>query len=357
MSLTAEKREHIKTYVLEQIYYDRANILSTTSETWGISKTTVGRYISNLIKENIIVKDDKRNSGYNLKEIEQQLFVYEPQKEKLEEDRIFELDIKPFICHMPPNVVKIWNYAFCEIMNNAIEHSMADTITVLFSSNALFTQICIKDDGIGIFEKIKEYISKTEGTDISLDDAMAILFVGKVTTNKECHSGEGIFFTSRTLDQFYILSSNRIFIHDAYDENLSANLLELEDSNYRGCLLNNEGTFVNMELWNHTKHELKEVFDMFSSNDKGFYKTQIPIKSAIPSGFPVSRSQARRLCSGFDKFEEVELDFAGVDDIGQAFAHEIFIVFKNRHPNVNIKVKNADDNVAGMIQRVKNTVL
>ncbi len=357
MSLTNEKRERIKAYLLEQIYYDKSNVRRAASQTWDISITTVSRYLDKMVQEEVIVEDNQRKSGYNLKETQRRRFFYSPKKKILEEDRIYEEDIKPLISHLSPHVEKIWNYAFCEMMNNAIEHSNADLIKVLVYSNALFTHIYIEDNGIGIFEKIKEYILQTENVEISLDDAMSILFVGKMTTNKECHSGEGIFFTSRTLDRFNIFSSNRIFVHDAYDKNAAANITNFADSDSKSRMLNKNGTFVSMDLWNDTKRELKEVFDMFSSNEKGFYKTQIPIKSAIPSGYPVSRSQARRLCSGFDKFEEVELDFDGVDDVGQAFIHEIFIVFKKQHSNIEIKVKNANDNVAGMIQRVKNTVI
>ncbi len=90
---------------------------------------------------------------------------------------------------------------------------------------------------------------------------------------------------------------------------------------------------------------------MFISDERGFYKTQIPIKSSILSDFPVSRSQARRLCSGFDKFEEIELDFDGIDDVGRAFVHEIFCVFKNKHPEIEIKVKNANKNVISVKKR------
>ena len=49
------------------------------------------------------------------------------------------------------------------------------------------------------------------------------------------------------------------------------------------------------------------------------------------------------------------MDFNGVDDIAQAFAHEIFIVFKNNHPDIKIRIKNANANVKGMIERVQNT--
>lgn len=355
MSLTNEKREKIKRYLLEQIYINNPNIIKSAVNTWKVSSTTIMRYLKKMQEEDIIEKSSRNRSGFVLKEKERKNFFYYPKKNKLEEDRIFENDIRPLLEGLPENVIKIWNYAFCEIMNNAIEHSDADNITVLVIKNILYTHFFVSDNGIGIFEKIRKYILLKENTEISLEDAVSVLFVGKMTTDKESHSGEGIFFTSRALDRFIIFSSNRMFTHDAYDKNILTNIAELEDCAPKKTLLDAKGTFVTMDLWNDSKRELREVFNMFSSNEKGFFKTQIPIKSAISSGFPVSRSQARRLCSGFDKFEEVELDFNNVDDIGQAFAHEIFIVFKNQHPSIKIKVKNANNNVLGMIQRVENT--
>lgn len=49
------------------------------------------------------------------------------------------------------------------------------------------------------------------------------------------------------------------------------------------------------------KRTLREVFDMFSNQKEGFIKTRIPLKNIFDM-YPVARSQARRLCEGFDKF-------------------------------------------------------
>lgn len=85
-----------------------------------------------------------------------------------------------------------------------------------------------------------------------------------------------------------------------------------------------------------------------------FAITRISIKhTCCELGYPVSRSQARKLCSSFNEFEEIILDFIEVDNIGQAFAHEIFNVFQKNHPNLKLVVKNAVPYVAGMIERVK----
>ena len=56
-------------------------------------------------------------------------------------------------------------------------------------------------------------------------------------------------------------------------------------------------------------------------------------------------------------FKEVELDFEGIDEIGQGFAHEIFVVFQNQHPEVSLLPLNMSPDVEKMIQHVKKTSL
>lgn len=68
----------------------------------------------------------------------------------------------------------------------------------------------------------------------------------------------------------------------------------------------------------------------------------------------LSRSQAKRLLSRFEKFEEVMLDFKDVQTIGQAFADEIFRVFALQHPEVSIIAINTTPEVQQMINRAKS---
>ncbi|MCF6246214.1 MAG: STAS-like domain-containing protein [Desulfobacula sp.] len=71
----------------------------------------------------------------------------------------------------------------------------------------------------------------------------------------------------------------------------------------------------------------------------------------------ISKSQAKRLITRFDKFTEVVLDFVGVKQIGQAFADQIFRVFRNKHPEVRLGIIHESNEVANMIQRVQSTKL
>ena len=92
---------------------------------------------------------------------------------------------------------------------------------------------------------------------------------------------------------------------------------------------------------------------MFSSADGGFVKTEMRIKDTVDIGFPVSRSQAKRLYNRFENFEEVVLDFKDVEDIGQGYAHELFVVFNNQYPDVKLEVINATPQVQKMINHVR----
>ena len=37
-----------------------------------------------------------------------------------------------------------------------------------------------------------------------------------------------------------------------------------------------------------------------------------------------------------EKFQEVILDFDGIEWMGQGFAHQIFVIYKNQHPEIQI---------------------
>lgn len=71
---------------------------------------------------------------------------------------------------------------------------------------------------------------------------------------------------------------------------------------------------------------LDSVFDQFSNKDDDyrFSRTSVPSALArVGDENLVSRSQAKRLLARLDRFEDVILDFNGVDSIGQAFADGI----------------------------------
>lgn len=339
MSFTEEKRDIIKSYILEKIFRQQKDFVKRTAEAFQISLNTVYRYIRELENEKLIEKEEQKT--YRLVEKYEMISLKRSLNELKEEDTVYDKYIAKFIKELPDNVQRIWQYSFMEMMNNAIDHSAAENVQILVIQNVLTTTILIIDDGVGIFKKIKEHFQFE-----SLDVAVSELFKGKLTTDSNNHSGEGIFFTSRVLDVFAAISDGKIFAHDKFRENL-LDLNEVEYPNYK------TGTTMLMQLSNSSKKILKEVFNMFSDENGGFSKTQIPIKNIFET-YPVSRSQAKRLCNRFENFEEIELDFKGIDEIGQGFAHEIFVVFQNKNQNVRLIPVNMSKDVEKMIHHVRN---
>ena len=93
------------------------------------------------------------------------------------------------------------------------------------------------------------------------------------------------------------------------------------------------------------------MFAQYADTDSGFSKTQIPLRQCFESS-PGSRSQAKRLCSRLDRFREVTLDFTGLDWIGQGFAHQLFVVFQNEHPDIRLLPVGMSEDVEKMIRHV-----
>jgi hypothetical protein len=117
------------------------------------------------------------------------------------------------------------------------------------------------------------------------------------------------------------------------------------------------GTLVEMMMRNDSETRLKDIFDQYSSgeDDYGFDKTVVPVKlMQYGDDQLVSRSQAKRLMSRFDRFKTVVLDFQDVPSIGQAFADEVFRVFQAEHPEIEIVAIRANEEVTRMMNRALN---
>ena len=110
-----------------------------------------------------------------------------------------------------------------------------------------------------------------------------------------------------------------------------------------------------MKLSNHSARTDKQVFDQYSSGeDYGFTKTVVPVRLAqYGEDKLISRSQARRLLARIDRFRSVLFDFKAVETIGQAFADEIFRVFAQGHPEIEIIAINATVQVQQMINAAR----
>ena len=225
------------------------------------------------------------------------------------------------------------------MMNNALEHARASAIVCVVNRSRLCTIVGILDNGIGIFRRIQQD-QKDQGGEVPTPaEAASLLYAGGYTSAPDMHAGEGIFFTSRLMDHFAIRSDLQLFTPNAEDADDEAG-----GERFRG-------TAVQMALNNDSNRELGEVMERYIDPEHGFVRTEIPVARFFGGDFPVSRSEARRLLSVLESFREAELDFAGVEEVGRDFAHELFAVAAGQYPNLRLRVKNADIVVANALRR------
>ena len=80
-----------------------------------------------------------------------------------------------------------------------------------------------------------------------------------------------------------------------------------------------------------------------------------PFRMKKVSWAPISRSEALTLEKLLVGFDEIELDFTNVNEIGQSFAHELFCVWQKAHADAELSIVNMCDNVSFMIKRAINS--
>lgn len=331
--------ESVRAFIIREVAAHPHDIARLIAERFSISRQAANRHLRLLVDERALrATGVTKNRAYQLRQTDVWRRVYQLNSD-LHEDIVWRQDVLPALGPMPANVLRIWQHAFTEMFNNAIDHSEGKSVAVALTRSAADSEMVITDDGVGIFHKIQSRLGL-------LDERHALLELskGKLTTDPDRHSGEGIFFTSRMFDEFQILSGGVYFSHKLDSEHDW--LLEREKFQ--------SGTAVFMRLSSHTTRTAKKVFDKFAfGDDFSFSKTVVPVRLArYGDENLVSRSQARRMLARVEKFRVVMLDFGGVNDVGQAFADEVFRVFAKAHPGIEIVPINASSAVKRMVQRV-----
>lgn len=305
------------------------------SERLNISRVAANKYIQRLEKDGWIARSGPSthpvfSAGYNRRVTKLYPLA------GLEEHLAWENDFKPYLS-LTPNVQSIANHGFTEMVNNAIDHSAGNSVFAWASQDEHLLRIIISDDGVGIFAKITQALGLPD-----MRQALFELAKGKLTTDPSKHTGEGVFFTSRMFDAFEINANGLAFNHDAA---LQHDWLQEASGVFT------KGTAVFMRIALNSSRTTEAVYSEFTDAPENydFSKTVVPMKLArFGDEELVSRSQAKRLIARFDRFRTVILDFSDVQEIGQAFADELFRVYANSHPDVEILPKNMTEQVERM---------
>lgn len=198
MSFDNKKREEIRKYILRKIASDDKDFIAKTMDSFGISVTTVKRYLGEAIACEAVEEQPKRACGYSLVE-----HVFEARVDLsgrgIEEDRLYALHIEKQLSHCNENALRIWQYTCAEILNNAIEHSRGKTIRIKVSTNRLNSSVVIVDDGVGIFQTLMECMKEHGWEQPSDEDALIELYKGKLTRMQAGIPERGFSFLRKPL--------------------------------------------------------------------------------------------------------------------------------------------------------------
>jgi biotin operon repressor/anti-sigma regulatory factor (Ser/Thr protein kinase) len=318
---------------------------SAITKKLGLSRQMVSRHLNQLVEEGKVVKSGStRNAKYQVAtkasrklSQPQELHMIRKLKGLHEEDVFSETELRMNLKKLlPNNVHSIAYYAFTEMLNNAIDHSDSDQVDIKMQLSSRLFQFQIRDYGVGVFKNVQQGF----GLDSEFE-ATQHVFKGKQTTAPEAHSGQGLFFTSRIADQFALSSHKAQYrVDNKHDEKVLGDISFLK------------GTLVEFSILKRSRKKLDKLFADYADANFDFDRSDVRVRISEKSKL-ISRSQAKRLMAGLEEYKIITLDFANAHEIGQGFADEIFRVFQNRNPSVQLVYKNASPATEFMIERAK----
>ena len=230
---------------------------------------------------------------------------------------------------------RVLDYTVTEILNNAIDHSFGSAISLRLAFDGKCIDVVVSDDGIGAFRKVREFFRLANDM-----EAIAHIAKGRQTTAPTQHTGQGLFFCSRMVDQFEVESNGRLWKVD-----------NLRDDATIAPATDRPGTRVTLRTSMQGRLSPKEVFDKHSIEEFAFDRGVMRVALIMHGNEFISRSEAKRLATGLELYGAVELDFNEVTAVGQGFVDELFRVWINAHPGTTITYVNASDEVKFMIER------
>ncbi len=318
----------ITRFILANVEARPDDIGPLTAKRFGVTRATASNYLRRLTEEGLLsARGATRARSYSLKHLLhiRGMARIEP---GAEDDQIWRREIRPRLDDLSDTILGVCQYGFTAMVSNALDHSGGSTIAWWMRRDAGSVELGLSDDGAGVFETVRRGLGLE-------DDQRALLELAKggVTTDPDRHVGRGLQLTVRLFDRFSLAAGR---------------LSHQKDSQGRHTVRRLDapigGTTVVLRADLGATRTLASVMAGVTR--------EIPVALASFDGEPlVSRSQARRLMSRLEDAGRVVLDFAGVELIGQDFAHEIFSVFRAAHPATALATANAAPAVRAVIAR------
>jgi biotin operon repressor len=130
MSKLLRRGEQIRQFILENVEAHPNEIATLAAQEFSVTRQAINKHIQALVEQKALsVEGSTRNKSYHLRPLMQWANNY-ALTNPLEEDRVWDADIKSLVADLPDNVRGIWYYGFTEMLNNAIDHSSGNSVLI-----------------------------------------------------------------------------------------------------------------------------------------------------------------------------------------------------------------------------------
>ena len=245
-------------------------------------------------------------------------------------------DIHPALA-LTPELTRLAQHVFGELLNNAIDHAGATAVTVSVRQTPTHLHMLFSDDGVGVFKQLAQKAGLPDAQRAALE-----LAKGRLTTQPQCHGGRGLFFVARMVDAMNLQSDGQVLQWRHHAESVR----------FLAHPLKHTGTTVFVSVPLDTTVRPTEAYGAFGSEAAplDFSRTHVPLRLLTDGGLALdSRAQARWVVSRLELFATAELDFEGVDDIGPSFIDEVFRVYAQSHPEVTLEATRASERIRKLL--------
>ena len=246
----------------------------------GASRRTARRVLARLVEMNWLVRSGSPRRPHwepgAMRQVVQRYALA-----GLEEDTAWSLDFAACFA-LPHELRRLVQHTFCELVNNAIDHSGGTQLTVSLRQTGTQVQLLVSDNGLGLFQQIAQTFAIA-----SPALAMLELSKGKLTSQPQRHTGQGLFFASRLADVFDLRANGAAFQQRGWDAQ--------GWHPQRG--LPNPGTSAYAAFALDTPRTVDAVRRVWSLDGVGvdFERTSVPLQLATSEREGLeSRAQARR---------------------------------------------------------------
>lgn len=305
----------------------------------GVKRPTAIKVLKRLAEASWLVRDTQAGRAIRYKPGLLRQVVQHYPLQGLSEDLPWARDFAPYLS-LPASVNRMTQHVFTELLNNAIDHSEGTRATVSVRQTPSHVQLLVSDDGRGVFDKLNEAFALSDP-----HVAMLELSKGKLTSQPNCHTGRGLFFSSRLADIFDLHANDTAFQRRAWDMG----------GWQEGRSIKHQGTSVYAAIALDTKRTLESTLHEYSLSGTGygFERTVISMRMLASSMAGLeSRAQARRVGARLNQFKRAEVDFQGIKFVGHGFADELFRVVAAQQPELDLVPINMCSDVAAMVQSI-----